>query len=409
MPTATQKNQTGYKQTEVGVIPSDWDVKTLGELFEITSSKRVFQSEWKSEGVPFYRARELAVLSEKGYVKNELFISREMYKSYKNIYGAPKAGDMLVTGVGTLGKVYVAPENHEFYFKDGNIIWFKLSGKINSNFLKQLYSTPLVTKQIDDASGGTTVGTYTISGAKKTIIPVPSFAEQKVIATVLSDTDALVDKLDELITKKRNIKQGAMQELLICKKRLPGFNEKWEKKKISELSQFVYGEKSGGGESPYLEIGDIDVDLKKYDVSNKSKMSVVGSVKVPQGTLLISMVRPTRGAIVLAKKDIVISGAFCRLKIKNNFVFSIVNSEKFLKYLGEKSIGGTYPVCRAEDILDFEFFAPTSEAEQLEIANVFSDMDAEVEKLDSQLTKYQNIKQGMMQTLLTGKIRLPIK
>ena len=119
----------GYKQTDVGVIPKDWDLKSLGELFIITSSKRVFQSEWKSEGIPFYRARELAVLGECGRVNNELIISREMYETYKKMYGVPQIGDMLVTGVGTLGKVYVVSDNHEFYFKDGNIIWFKISEK----------------------------------------------------------------------------------------------------------------------------------------------------------------------------------------------------------------------------------------------------------------------------------------
>src|SRR3989338_5084071 len=105
MTTATHKIPSGYKQTDIGVVPVDWDVKQLGELFDITSSKRVFQSEWKTRGVPFYRARELAVLSEAGSVDNELFISPEMYQAFKNSYGVPQADDVLVTGVGTLGKV----------------------------------------------------------------------------------------------------------------------------------------------------------------------------------------------------------------------------------------------------------------------------------------------------------------
>ena len=153
---------TGYKQTEVGVIPEDWNATRLGDLFEVTSSKRVFQSEWKTYGVPFYRARELAVLGETGKVDNELFITREMYEAFKRSYGVPEVGDMLVTGVGTLGKVYVVAPNHEFYFKDGNIIWFKTAGSVCSDFLRQLYLTPVVKKQIGDGSAGTTVGTYTV-------------------------------------------------------------------------------------------------------------------------------------------------------------------------------------------------------------------------------------------------------
>ncbi|NUM46124.1 MAG: restriction endonuclease subunit S [Anaerolineales bacterium] len=219
------EKKTGYKQTELGLIPEDWEIKRLGELFEITSSKRVFQSEWKNKGIPFYRARELAVLGENGFVRNELFISKEMYENFKKTYGVPKIGDMLVTGVGTLGKVYVVPDDQEFYFKDGNIIWFQNSGKVNSDFLRQLYLTPLIMKQIEDASAGTTVGTYTISGAKKTIIPYPYLDEQTAIADILSDMDAEIAALEAKLVKARQVKQGMMQELLTGRIRL---NRDWK-------------------------------------------------------------------------------------------------------------------------------------------------------------------------------------
>jgi type I restriction enzyme S subunit len=212
--------RTGYKQTKVGMIPKDWEAKRIGELFEVTSSKRVFQSEWKTKGVPFYRARELAVLGEQGFVENELFISREMYDAYKNTYGVPKVGDILVTGVGTLGKVYVVSDDHEFYFKDGNIIWFKSSGRASSDYVRQLYLTQLVIRQIENASAGTTVGTYTISGAKETIIPFPPLPEQRVIAAVLSDMDAEIAALEARREKTRALKLGMMQELLTGKTRL---------------------------------------------------------------------------------------------------------------------------------------------------------------------------------------------
>jgi len=208
------------KQSEVGRIPEDWEVKRLGDLFEITSSKRVFQSEWKRAGIPFYRARELAVLSENGFVYNELFITEEMYDAFKRTYGVPTIGDMLVTGVGTLGKAYVVTGDHEFYFKDGNIIWFKISGNVMPEFLRQLFLTPLIAKQISDGSAGTTVGTYTISGAQKTLIPYPSLPEQRAIATVLSDMDAELAALEQKRDKTKAIKQGMMQELLTGRIRL---------------------------------------------------------------------------------------------------------------------------------------------------------------------------------------------
>jgi type I restriction enzyme, S subunit len=215
---AMQQLLTG--QTRLPGFHGEWEVKRLGELFEITSSKRVFQREWRTEGIPFYRARELAVLGETGRVDNELFITKSLYDMFKNAHGVPEVGDMLVTGVGTLGKVYVVADKKEFYFKDGNIIWFKINGKVSAEFLRQLYLTKVVMKQITEGSAGTTVGTYTMSGAKKTERPFPPFAEQTAIAAVLSDMDAELAALEQRREKTRDLKQAMMQELLTGKTRV---------------------------------------------------------------------------------------------------------------------------------------------------------------------------------------------
>ena len=215
---AMQQLLTG--QTRLPGFHGEWEVKRLRDLFEITSSKRVFQSEWKSEGIPFYRARELAVLGETGQVDNELFITKSLYDSFRTAYGVPEVGDMLVTGVGTLGKVYVVRDEEEFYFKDGNIIWFKIRGAVSAEFLRQLYLTKVVMKQIIDGSAGTTVGTYTISGAKKTEIPFPPLPEQTAIAAVLTEMDGELARLEQRREKTRALKQAMMQELLTGRTRL---------------------------------------------------------------------------------------------------------------------------------------------------------------------------------------------
>lgn len=207
-------------QTRLPGFQGEWEVKKLGELFEITSSKRVFQKEWRFDGIPFYRARELAVLAQAGVVDNEIFISRELYDRHRRAYGVPRIGDMLVTGVGTLGKAYVVSDEHEFYFKDGNILWFKIEGKMSAEFLRQLYLTDAVVKQVAEGGAGTTVGTYTISAAKKTTISFPSRAEQAAIAEVLSDMDAEIAALEQRREKTRALKQAMMQELLTGKRRL---------------------------------------------------------------------------------------------------------------------------------------------------------------------------------------------
>lgn len=197
-----------------------WDTAELGDHFDITSSKRVFRKDWRTTGVPFYRARELAALGATGRVENELFIDRALYEEYKHSYGAPTAGDFLVTGVGTLGKTYVVRPGDEFYFKDGNIIWFKASDSVDSDFLSFLYRTPTITRQIEDGSSGTTVGTYTITNAKKTEIPLPSIEEQRGIAVVLRDAEKELHILRKRLIKVTAVKQGMTQGLLTGRTRL---------------------------------------------------------------------------------------------------------------------------------------------------------------------------------------------
>jgi type I restriction enzyme S subunit len=174
-------------------LPDGWRWVRLGDIFDITSSKRVFESDWTSEGVPFYRAREIVILAKQGFVDNELFISEEMFTEYSSKYGIPQEGDMMVTGVGTLGVCYVVQKHDRFYFKDGNIIWLKKKSENNTRFVEYAFQTDALREQIDD-SAGATVGTFTIIKAKNTSIPLPPLALQEKIAGVFKAQMAVVEK-----------------------------------------------------------------------------------------------------------------------------------------------------------------------------------------------------------------------
>ena len=187
------------RKPQVEVDP-DWEVKSMGELCEIGSSKRVFESEWTSEGVPFYRAREIIKLAKHGFVENELFITDDMYQQYAEKYGIPVPGDLMVTGVGTLGICYQVREGDNFYFKDGNIIWFKnFDEQVSSTYVKYLYSSSYVIRQILATADGGTVGTYTITNAKETKIPVPSIEMQLEIVSAIEEEKSNVDSAKKLI------------------------------------------------------------------------------------------------------------------------------------------------------------------------------------------------------------------
>ncbi|WP_346363989.1 hypothetical protein [Pseudomonas aeruginosa] len=143
-----------------------WPIVKLGEIFDITSSKRVHEIDWRNEGVPFYRAREVAVLAKEGRVDNDLFIDESMYEEFKAKYGVPKVGDLLVTAVGTLGKVYAVQESDRFYFKDASVIWLRARQEVDTSYIQHAMNSTDVQRFIQNSSGAT-VGTYTIRDGLK--------------------------------------------------------------------------------------------------------------------------------------------------------------------------------------------------------------------------------------------------
>ncbi len=161
-------------------IPEKWCWIRLKSALNIVSAKRVHQSDWRKEGVPFYRAREIGKLADQGYVDNELFISEELYREYSQ-NGVPKAGDLMVTAVGTLGKTYIVKKKDRFYYKDASVVCFENYGDIIPEYIQLIMMSPFMFEQIKDNSAGTTVGTITIIKANEYLIPLPPIKEQQEI------------------------------------------------------------------------------------------------------------------------------------------------------------------------------------------------------------------------------------
>ena len=172
-------------------IPDSWEWVRLGAIFDITSSKRVMKSEWRNEGVPFYRAREIVSIKNHRALKDPIFISEETYKEKAEVSGRPKIDDILLTGVGTLGVPYVVSDNKEFYFKDGNIIWLRNIGKINSYYISNYIQSPYMTKIINNGRG-TTVATLTIVRARNLLVPLPPLMEQTRIVNKINKLYKLI-------------------------------------------------------------------------------------------------------------------------------------------------------------------------------------------------------------------------
>ena len=175
-----------------------WPISKLGDIFDISSSKRVHQKDWREEGVPFYRAREVVILARDGKVDNDLFIEEEMYEEYKDKYGAPQEGDILVTAVGTLGQTYAVKKDDRFYFKDASVILLRKKIEVDIPYILHALNSVDVQRTIKK-SDGATVGTYTISRAKETEIPLPPLTEQKRIAAILDKVDSIRRKRQQAI------------------------------------------------------------------------------------------------------------------------------------------------------------------------------------------------------------------
>ena len=175
-------------------IPAGWTVCYLKELFDVCSAKRVRQSDWCTEGVPFYRAREIVKLSDNGFVDNELYISEKHYQQVKREYGIPQPGDLMVSAVGTIGKVYVVKDTDRFYYKDASVLCFEnRKGLIDSQYAKYMLMSKFVQNQMKENSKGTTVDTITISAAMNYVCLIPPVNEQK---RIVSTVEQLLNQLN---------------------------------------------------------------------------------------------------------------------------------------------------------------------------------------------------------------------
>lgn len=175
-------------------IPESWKWVRWGEIVNIVSARRVHQSDWKKEGIPFFRAREIAKLATDGYVENELFISQELFDEFSKS-GVPKEGDLMVTAVGTLGKTYIVKATDYFYYKDASVICFENFAKVCPKYLKYMMESELMKSQIQNNSSGTTVATLTMVRMVEYLIPLPPLAEQKRIVAKLEEILPLCERL----------------------------------------------------------------------------------------------------------------------------------------------------------------------------------------------------------------------
>jgi type I restriction enzyme, S subunit len=380
----------GYKQTEVGVIPEDWEVIDLARLctlqrgFDITEATRVTGT------VPVYSSSGLA------YYHNKAMVS-------------PPG---VVTGrKGILGKVFLI--NEPFWPHD-TTLWVK-DFKGNHPAYVALVLQNFHLERLDAATSVPTLNRNNLAGYP--IAVPPTKAEQEAIAEALSDVDALIESLVQLIAKKRQIKQGVMQELLTGKKRLPGFSGEWEVKLLGDLASIQRGASPRPIDSPiwfadnssigWVRISDVTRSgmFLRETTQRLSTLGIQHSRPVSRGSLIMSICA-TVGRPVITEIDICIHDGFV--------VFDNLGTDKHFMYYTLKSIEGDWArhgqtgsqMNLNTGLINRTKITMPPTAEQTAITAILTDMDAELAALEEKLAKARQLKQGMMQELLTGRIRL---
>jgi type I restriction enzyme, S subunit len=193
-----------------------WEQRKLGEIMNVTSVKRVHQSDWKDNGVRFLRARDIVAYSKGEEASEPLFISYQKYIEYSAISGNVNQGDLLVTGVGSIGVPMLINSDKPLYFKDGNIIWFQNNNKIDGRFFLYSFKGRAIQKFIAESAGKGTVGTYTIDSGKKTPISLPeSFKEQVEIGAMFELTDKNIVLHQRKLDALKKLKKALLQKMFI--------------------------------------------------------------------------------------------------------------------------------------------------------------------------------------------------
>jgi type I restriction enzyme S subunit len=423
----------GYQQTEVGVIPGDWNMVSYDENFSIISGVGFNKSEYSQSGLKLLRIDNVSY----GVITWDSIAY--LPKSYSNRYQSLilKRKDILLAlnRPITNGKLKMA------FVKDDDLpsILYQRVGKIIflNDRVDKVYAFYILTKFIKQFVEQTAVGTdqpfISTTKLKKCKIPIPSDSgEQTAIANALSDVDALITSLEKLIAKKRAIKTATMQQLLTGKKRLPPFDQAhtgykqtelgeipadWEVVELGAIGQNLIGltySPNDVVEHGTLVLRSSNVQKNKLAFQNNVfvDMELPNRVIVKEGDILICVRNGSKQligkcALIDKKTEGVAFGAFMSIYRTefSSFIFYQFQSNIIQRQIDE-IMGATINQITNKDMAVFKVPLPNDTNEQLAISNVLSDMDTEIDALEQRLKKIQQLKQGMMQELLTGRTRL---
>ncbi|WP_169819382.1 restriction endonuclease subunit S [Pseudohongiella acticola] len=375
----------GYKQTEVGVIPADWDVFLIGDAFDICNNLRLPLSAKVRKGMlgeyPYYGPTKIQDYLSEYRVEGEYALIGEDGDHFLDFENKPQT--QYVTG-----KFNVNNHAHLVKGKIGTARWFYL-------YFRNRDISPYLSRQ--------GAGRYKLNKASLNSMPcaVPPEPEQHAIGAALIDVDALLEKLDSLIAKKCDLKQAAMQQLLTGQTRLPGFEGEWELKRLADIAHIKTGSRNNedkvqDGDYPFFVRSDFVERINSYSHDCEA-------ILVPGEGRIGDIFHYINGRFDVHQRVYAITQFSPNISAKFVHLYMAMN---FGAWAMQNTVKATVDSLRLPTFQSFELKLPPFKEEQTAIATVLSDMDAEIAALEHRRHKTRDLKQAMMQELLTGRTRL---
>jgi type I restriction enzyme S subunit len=414
--------RAGYKQTEVGVIPESWIPTSIGDKalkvgsgITPTGGDKVY----KREGRPFLRSQNVGWGNL--LLDDIAFIDEATHETFKSTEISADDVFLNITGA-SIGRSALADRRVERGNVNQHVCIIRAEKeKLHPSFLNYFLLSSGGQRQIDSFQTGGNRQGLNFAQIRSFGLPLPPIGEQRAIATALSDVDALLAKIDQLIAKKRDLKQAAMQQLLTGQTRLPGLSGEWEVKQLGNLANVAKGrglskgQLAGSGANQCILYGELFTTYERVIKSVVSKTNSAEGFLGLRGDVLLPGSTTTKGidlavASALLADDILLGGDINVVRTKNASGYDPVFMANLLTHTQRLAIadlaqGSTIIHLYGRNLLDLTLKLPLI-SEQTAIAKVLSDMDAELAALETRRNKTRTLKQGMMQALLTGRIRL---
>lgn len=412
----------GYKKTEIGVIPEDWDAPLLGAYASFRTGpfgSALHKSDYISDGIPVINPMHI----NDGVIEptSAMTITEEAAATLSEF--RLRRSEIIIGRRGEMGRCAVVQPKQEGWICGTGSMIVRPHKEFDSGFLARLLSTPRVISDIVDASVGSTMTNLNQGTLANLRLQCPPAPEQRAIVQALSDVDASITALARLIAKQRDIREGAMQRLLTGKARLPGFTAPWQEKR---LGQCLLQPTSYGINAPAVPFSDrLPRYIRITDISDDGRFdprplvcvaAATSQYLLEPGDLVFARTGASVGKSYLYEPsdgELVYAGFLIRVRPNPNilvskFLAGLTTTRPYWNWVKLMSMRTGQPGINGREYEQFGFLCPEV-AEQTAIAEILSDMDKGIASLKVRLDKTCALKQAMMQALLTGRVRLPVK